>query len=85
MTYEETFGDKPNNFNQYVLGANVHLSRMKGANLEYRRGQAFVNYFRYHFPSIEIPSDIDPFYESDRIEEFHAFVYAQLENSSIYR
>lgn len=83
MTYEETFGEKPTNFNEYILGANVHLSKMKGFNLEYRRGQAFVNYFKYHFPNVEVPSNIDPFYDSDNIEAFNAFVYTQLEHEPV--
>lgn len=70
-----TFGEQaPTNKSEFVVGANRHLYAIKATKSEYRRGQAFFNYFSHWFPQAQVPPDVDPFYDPEKLPAFNAWV-----------
>ena len=71
----------PSNFWEFVSAGIEHYDQMRKNTPSYRRGQAYANLFRHHFPHVSVPNRLDPFYRDDNLPEFLAFVYTTLEGA----
>lgn len=63
-------GPTPTDADEFVIGANRHYLAVLGQVADYRKGQAYWNYFSHHFPDEAMAltaTCVDCFYHDENV------------------